>query len=43
MMNTMQVCGGWLMAGTGIVTFGTLILVAAASIKYLFFGQTRVH
>ena len=39
MMNMMQGCSGWLMAAGGIVTFGTLVLVAAASIKYLFFGK----
>ena len=39
MMNMMQGCSGWLMAAGGIVTFGTLILVAAASIKYLFLGK----
>ena len=39
MMNMMQGCSGWLMATGGIVTYGSLILVAAASIKYLFFGK----
>ena len=39
MMNMMQGCSGWLMASGGIVTFGALILVAAASVKYLFFGK----
>lgn len=39
MMNMMQGCSGWLMAAGGFVTYGTLILVAAASIKYLFFGK----
>lgn len=39
MMNMMQGCSGWLMAAGGIVTYGTLFLVATASIKYLFFGK----
>jgi hypothetical protein len=39
MMNMMQGCSGWLMAAGGFVTLGTLVLVAAASIKYLFFGK----
>jgi uncharacterized membrane protein len=37
MMNMLQGCSGWWMAAGGIVTFGTLILVGAASVKYLFF------
>lgn len=39
MMNMMQGCSDWLMATGGIVTYGALILVAAASIEYLFFGK----
>jgi hypothetical protein len=39
MTNMMQGCSGWLMAAGGIVTYGTLILVAAASIKFLAFGK----
>ena len=39
MMTMMQGCSGWLMATGGIVTYGSLILVGAASIKYLFFGK----
>jgi hypothetical protein len=39
MMNMMQGFSGWLMATGGIVTYGTLILVATSSIKYLFFGK----
>lgn len=39
MTNNMQDCSGWLMAAGGIVTCGTRILVAAASIKFLFFGK----
>lgn len=39
MMTMMQGCSGWLMAAGGIVTYGSLILVGAASIKYLFFGK----
>jgi hypothetical protein len=37
MMNMLQGCSGWLMAAGGIVTFGALILVGGASVKYLFF------
>ena len=39
MMNMMQGCSSWLMAAGGIGIYGTLILVAAASIKYLFLGK----
>lgn len=39
MMNMMQSCGGWLMAAGGIVTYGTLRLPAASSIKYLLLGK----
>lgn len=39
MMSMMQGCSGWLMAAGGFATYGTLILLAAASIKYLFFGE----
>ena len=42
MMNMMQGCSGWLMASGGIATYGALILVAAASVKYLFFGKSGV-
>lgn len=41
MMNMMQGCSGWLMAAGGIVTYASLILVGAASIKYLFFGKAN--
>lgn len=40
MMNMMQGCSGGLMATGGIVTYGSLILVGAASIKYLFFSKS---
>lgn len=39
MMNVMQGCSGWLMAAGGFVTYGTLILVAVASSKYLANGR----
>lgn len=39
MMNMVQGCSGWLMAAGGIAAYGTLFLVAAASIKYLFLGK----
>lgn len=39
MMNMMQGCSGWMTAVGGIVIYGLLILVGAASIKYLFFGK----
>lgn len=41
MMNMMQGCGGWLMAAGGIITYGSLILAGAASIKYLIFGRSN--
>ena len=43
MMHMMQGCSGWLMAAGGAVTYGALILVGAASIKYLFFGKPNAR
>lgn len=40
MMNAMANCGGWLILAAGIVTYGTLLLAGAASVKYLFFEHT---
>ena len=44
MMDLMQGgCSGWLMAAGGAVTYGALILVGAASIKYPFFGKPNAR
>ena len=45
MMTMMQGCSGWLMAAGGIVTYGSLILVGAASssISSLGNGARRDH
>ncbi len=37
MMNGMMNCG-WLMMGTGLITFGVVVLAGAALVKYLFFA-----
>lgn len=35
MTNMLRGCSGWLMGAGGVVTYGTLFVVAAASVKYL--------
>ena len=41
MMTMMQGCSGWLMAIGGIIASGSLILVGAASVKYLYLREAE--